>query len=180
MELDPIKQLQSLLSDRGKVLEKISSIHSALGSLRTDSAAPGPESPPATSAQSQSTANPLFELHTDDRLLQSLREMQAQIEERVRPLAQHVIDSEVARLREQSAYQQALLRSCLDKVDRCILDCIGQINDYPNSHAVLIALNERIENLGGAPEPLPESLLLENYLAALRARIDETRDRGKQ
>jgi hypothetical protein len=179
MDLDPIKQLQSLLKDRGQVLEKISSIHSALGSLRTDSAAPGPESPPATSAQSLTTANPFFELHTDDRLLQSLREMQAQIEERVRPLAQQVVESEVARLREQSVNQQALLNSCLQKIDQCILNCIGQINDYQNTHAVLIALNERIANLGGTPEPLPESLLPENYSAALRARVDTVRDRGK-
>jgi hypothetical protein len=34
-ELDPIKQLQSLLDDRGKVLEKISGIQSALSSLKT-------------------------------------------------------------------------------------------------------------------------------------------------
>jgi len=32
-DLDPIKLLQSLLDDRGKVLEKISGIHSALNSI---------------------------------------------------------------------------------------------------------------------------------------------------
>ena len=179
MDLDPIKQLQSLLKDRGQVLEKISSIHSALGSLRTDSAAPAPESPPAKTAQSLTTANPFFELNTDNRLLQSLREMQAQIEERVRPLAQQVVESEVARLREQSDHQQALLNACLQKVDQCILNCIGRIDDYQSTHAVLIALNERIAKLGGTPEPLPQSLPLEKISAAIRARVDEVRDRAK-
>jgi hypothetical protein len=46
MDLDPIKQLQSLLDDRSKVLEKISSIHSVLGSLsRSESSTPDPAAP---------------------------------------------------------------------------------------------------------------------------------------
>src|SRR5215510_14738723 len=106
MDLDPIKQLQNLLEDRGKVLEKISSIHSALGSLRTDSAVTEPVSPPAITEQPQTTANPFFENPIFSRLLQSLREMQAQIEERVRPLAAQVVDSEAAWLRQQSDQHQ--------------------------------------------------------------------------
>ena len=39
MDQDPIKQLQSFLDERGRMLEKITSIHSSLGSLRSDSLA---------------------------------------------------------------------------------------------------------------------------------------------
>ena len=179
MDLDPIKQLQSLLADRGKVLEKISSIHSALGSLKTDSAAPEPGSPPATAVQPQTTANPLFEPQAYGRLLQAVRDMQAQIEERVRPLAEQVVECEVARLREQSGHEQANLNACLAQVDQCILNCVAQLDEYRNQHAFLITLNERIAKLGGAPEPVPDSLSLENFPAAIRARVDELRERGK-
>ncbi len=149
MDLDPIKQLQSLLADRGKVLEKISSIHTALGTIKTDSAAPEPESPPAVTTQPQSTANPFFETHAYGRLLQAVRDMQAQIEERVRPLAAQVVDCEVARLRQQSSHYQATLNACLAQIDQCILSCVGQIDEYQNRHADLISLNERIAKLGG-------------------------------
>ena len=179
MDLDPIKQLQSLLADRGKVLEKISSIHSALGSIKTDSAAPEPESPPATAVQPQTTANPYFENHAYGRLLQAVRDMQAQIEERVRPLAEQVVECEVARLREQSSHYQTTLNACLAQIDQCILNCVGEIDAYQNQHAVLVGLNERIMRLGGAPEPVPDSLKLENFFAAMQTRVAGLGQRGK-
>jgi exonuclease VII large subunit len=179
MDPDPIEQLQNLLADRDKVLEKISSIHSALGSLRADSAAPEPVSPPASIAQPHKTANPQFEAQGANRLLQCLHDMQAQIEERVRPLAQQAVDNEVARLHEETSHQQASLRDCLAQIDRCIVNCIAQIETYRNQQTILSNLNERIAQLGATPEPLPSSLSLENFSGAIHARIDELRERGK-
>ena len=179
MDLDPIKQLQSLLEDRGRVLEKISSIHSALGSLRADSAVPEPDSPPAVDMQPQTTANPFSDDRVYSRLLQALRDMQAQIEERVRPLAQQVVEFEVARLREQSGHDQAALNACLGQIDRCILNCVGQLDEYQKKHALLISLNQRIANLGATPEPLPDSLSLENFATAIQARVEGLRHQGK-
>jgi len=179
MDLDPIKQLQSLLEDRGKVLEKISSIHSALGSLRADSAAPAPESPPAIAVQPQTTANPFSDDRGYSRLLQALRDMHAQIEERVRPMAQQVVELEVARLREQSSHDQATLNACLAQIDQCILNCVGQLDEYQKKHAFLISLNERIAKLGATPEPLADFLSLENFATAIQARVEGLRHQGK-
>ena len=179
MDLDPIKQLQSLLEDRGKILEKISSIHSALGSLRTDSAAPEPESPPAIAVQPQTTANPFTDDRAYTRLLQALRDMQAQIEERVRPLAEQVVEFEVVRLREQSGHDQATLNACLAQIDQCILNCVGQLDEYQKKHALLISLNQRIANLGAPPEPLPDSLSIESFATAIQARVEGLRHQGK-
>ena len=179
MDLDPIKQLHSLLEDRGKVLEKISSIHSALASLRTDSAAPEPGSPPAIAVQPQMTANPFSDDRVYSRLRQALRDMQAQIEERVRPLAQQVVESEVARLREQSGHHRATLDACLAQIDQCILNCVGQIDEYQNKHAFLITLNERIAKLGAAPQALPDSLSREKFSNLIQARVEELRHQGK-
>lgn len=179
MDLDPIRQLQSLLEDRGKVLEKISSIHSALGSLKTDSAAPEPESPPAIAGQPQTTANPFSDDRVYSRLLLALRDMQAQIEERVRPLAEQVVELEVARLREQSGHDQAALNACLGQIDQCILNCVGQLDEYQKKHAFLITLNERIAKLGATAEPLADSPSLDNFSNLLQARVEALRDQGK-
>ena len=179
MDLDPIKQLQSLLEDRGKILEKISSIHSAIGSLKTDSAAPEPESPPAIAIQPQMTADPFSDDRVYSRLRQALRDLQAQIEERVRPLAQQAVEFEVARLREQSGHDQETLKSCLEQIDQCILNCVGQLDEYQKKHALLISLNQRIANLGATPEPLADFLSIENFDLAIQSRVEGLRNRGK-
>ena len=105
--------------------------------------------------------------------------MQAQIEARVRPLAQQVVDFEVARLREQSGHDQAALNAYLAQIDQGILNCVGQLDEYQKKHAFLITLNERIAKLGAAPEPLPDSLSLENFAAAIQARVEGLRHQGK-
>jgi hypothetical protein len=179
MDLDPIKQLQGLLEDRDKVLEKISSIQAALGSLRTDSTAPEAQAPPAADEQTPRTANPFFDTHAYDRLLQSLRAMQAQIEDRVRPLAQQAIECEVARLREQSTHQQTTLDACLAQIDQCIVNCMAQIDHYRNQHALLISLNEQIVKLGGTPKAVPDLLLGENTNELIEARVAELRKRSR-
>ena len=180
MDLDPIKQLQSLLEDRGKVLEKISSIHSALGSLKaTDSAAPEPESPLAPAMEPQTTANPFSDDRVYGRLLRALRDMQSQIEDRVRPIAQHLVESEVARLREQSDHDRATLNACLAQIDQCLLTCVDQIDEYQKNHALLISLNERLTTLGAAPEPLPDSLSTQSFAHTIQARIEGLRQQGK-
>jgi phage shock protein A len=166
------------MEDRGRILEKISTIQSALGSTKTDSAAQEPASPPATE-QPQTTANPLSEDQIYDRPLQALREMRAQVEERVRPLAKMVVDSEVTRLREQAEQQQAKLNSCLTAIDRALISCVEQLAEYRDKHASLITLNDRIAHLGGAPEALPDSFSQENFIRTIQERLAALRDQGK-
>lgn len=128
MDLDPIKQLQSLLQDRGKVLEKISIIHSALGPFSAAQAAvPEPQQAEAPPVQA---ASPFGQDHLYGRLLQALGDMQAQIEQRVRPIAQHVVELEVARLREQSDHDQTALKQCLAQIDQFILTCVERFDEY--------------------------------------------------
>ncbi len=170
MDFDPIKQLQSLLEDRGKVLEKISSIHSALGSI-TSAQAAAPE-PPQTQAAPVQSASRFSQDPVYGRLLQALGDMQAQIEQRVRPIAQQVVELEVARLREQSDHDQAALKQCLAQIDLGILTCVDRLDEYQQKHASLITLNERLESLGASPEALPEKLVPLNLDDALRARLE--------
>lgn len=149
---DPIKQLQSLLTDRSKLLERISGIHAMLDSMKC----------PASSAASTEfiaemawRASPLSE-DPYDRLLHILRDMQSQIEHQVRPLAQQTIAFEVERLREQAATEERDLRACLERIDRCVSACIQRAHEYRREHAELVGFNRRLSALGSSTEPLPE------------------------
>jgi hypothetical protein len=180
-ELDPIKQLQSLIEDRGKVLEKISSIHSALGSIvNTTAATPAesqarPEAVPAAENKSvQYVEDRLY-----GRLVQTLHDMQAQLEERVRPLAQQTVELETARLREQAEQDQAALLECLARIDQCILSCTERIGEYQKRHSELTRLNQRLATLGAEPQALPEQPPPQNAGQMIRSRLEELRLKGK-
>ena len=148
---DPIKLLQSLLADRSKVLERISGIHAILDSMKSpaSSAASIESSPNTASVAPAPSAEPY------DRLSRMLRDMQSQIENHVRPLAQQAIDVEVQRLRERAAIAQRDLHGCLEQIDRCVSACIQRAREYQREHAELVLSNGQLSALGARPEPLP-------------------------
>jgi hypothetical protein len=180
-ELDPIKQLQSLIEDRGKVLEKISSIHSALGSIVNSTATPPPasQSPPEAVPVAENKSVQHAEDRLYGRLVQTLHDMQAQLEERVRPLAEQTVGLEVARLREQVEQDQAALLECLARIDQCILSCTERIGEYQNRHSELTRLNQRLATFGAEPQPLPEQPPPENAGEMIHSRLEELRLKGK-
>jgi regulator of replication initiation timing len=174
--LDPIKQLQSLIDDRDKVLEKISSIHSALDSIiKTNNSTPAPQDVPAAENKSVQIA----EDRLSDRLFQTLHAMQAQIEERVRPLAQQTVEIEIQRLHEQSKQNQTALFECLARIDQSILSCIERIGEYQSRHAELMRLNQRLATLGADPQPLPDHWPTQNASEMIHFRLEELRLKGK-
>jgi len=170
--LDPIKQLQSLIDDRDKVLEKISSIHSALDSIiKTNNSTPAPQAVLAAENKSVQIA----EDRLSDRLFQTLHAMQAQIKERVRPLAQQTIEIEVARLREMSKQDQTALLECLARIDQSILSCIERVGEYQKRHSELTRLNQRLATLGAEPQPLPDLWPSQDPGEMIRFRLEELR-----
>jgi DNA repair exonuclease SbcCD ATPase subunit len=175
--LDPIKQLQSLIDDPDRLLEKISSIHSVLGSIikTTNAIAPAPQAALATEKKSMQIA----EDRLYERLFQTLHDMQAQIEERVRPLAQQTIEIEVARLREMSKQDQTALLECLARIDQRILGCIERLGEYQKKHSELTRLNQRLASLGAEPQPLPDLWPAQHAGEMIRFRLEELRLQGK-
>jgi len=176
MDSDPIKQLQGLLDDPGKVLEKISSIHSALDSIKTHM----PQSA-ATEAGKSHTAQrsgPLPDDPVFGRLLQALRDMQGQIEERIQPLAQEMVRHEVARLRDQSDDHHSALKDCLTQIDQNILNCLARLDEYQRRYAELGELNLRLADLGVAPEPMPP-MDIDDATDGLMTRVKNLRSAGK-
>lgn len=105
-----------------------------------------------------------------------LRDMQAQIEERVRPLARQSIQAEVERLRELSKQGQSALDECVAQIDQCILSCLGKIDGSRQSYARLRATQRRLAELGAATEALH---LPEESADLIAARLDHLRREGK-
>ena len=168
MDQDPIKQLQSFLDERGGVLEKITSIHSTLGSLC--GALPASLTLQSGASASFDAAATVVEAHYR-RSLQVLQEMQRQIDQRVRPAAQMVVQNQVDQLRGQGDQKMAALRDCLGHIDRSVLQCLAGLDEYQNRYADLDTLHKNLTGLGASPEPLPAKISVEQLSEMISARL---------
>ena len=168
MDANPIQQQQRFLDARGKMLESISSIRSTLGSFSGDSLSTLTLQSSATSSAriTQSLSHAYFQ-----RLWQALQEMQAQIEQRVRPAVQLMIQNQVDQLRRQSDEQMAALRICLSQIDRSVLQCSAGLEEYQKRYANLDQVNKDLARLGVSPESLPEKVSVDNLKETISARM---------
>jgi hypothetical protein len=114
-----------------------------------------------------------------EKLLQTLREMQSQIEERVKPMADQLRQAEVGRLRELSEQQQRALRECLAQIDSSLLSCGLHLSEYERTRSELLALNQSLAQLGAQAEGLPEGFPVENLGQIIDSRVDWLRAQGK-
>lgn len=176
-DADPIKQLQHLLDDRGKVLEKISGIHSALSSLRSPAPPSSSGARVAPSIETASSSGADERLY--DRVLQMLRDMQAQIEERIRPLAELTIEAQVAHLREQFANDHAALQASLAGIDRCIVDCAARFQEYRQRCGELTTINQKLTELGASPDELPENSPARDLREVIELRLKTLSSAGR-
>ena len=176
---DPIKQLQHLLDDPGKVLERISRIHSALGSLNSPSSVAPPIAPGATPAAVEAAPVPKREGGLYHDAFQTLRDMQTQIEERVRPLASLVVQAEIERLREQSRQEGNALDECVGRIERTLESCVDRIGESRKIYADLTALNRRLSDLGAGTETFPDCPQSHDDREIIDSRLQCLRREGK-
>ena len=172
---DPIKQLQHLLDDPGKVLEKISRIQAALGSVKAPVAGAAPDAPISSEAGSVAKTD----ADTYGSLLQALRDMQSQIEESLRPLAARVVQAEAERLRDWMAREHRALDECLARIDQSILACVELIQESKKKHTDLTTLKHRLEELGASPSALPELSQSQDPGEIINTRLQSLREHGK-
>ena len=102
-------------------------------------------------------------------LTRTLHEVQAQID--VRPVAEQV-PRQVERLRSESERQKSILQDCLAHIDQSILNCQAQIDEYRQMRSALVALNERLANLGADPVTIPDHFPSENLGDLILARLE--------
>jgi len=174
---DPIKQLQHLLDDPGGVLERISRIQSALGSIQT----PQTPSSEATPAAPVVKTGPISKSETSDYsgLLQALRDMRARIEERLRPLALQTVQAEADRLTEWMKYQQRGLDECLARIDDNLLACVERIKESQEKYLALVSLKKRLQELGASTQSLPEFSPSQDPTEIITARLESLRRDGR-
>lgn len=180
MDEDPIKQLQALLTDRTKLLERISSIHSALGSVGDQP--PDASAPPPQTAEPPATGPVEYAIKADEvygRVLQALRDMQSQIEQRIQPAIHLMMQAEVEQLRDQSNQQQSALKECLAQIDLSILDCLSRLDEYQERRSGLDQLNARLTQLGASAASIPEKITQQDLTQVIRQRIELLKQQGK-
>ena len=180
MQPQPIEELYELLCKQHKVAEKIITVKAALGYVRQNLSA-------ALAQQYLYTPRAGVEIREDlmkeeqsyERLLQALHDMRAQIEERVRPVAEQVIQAEVEWLRDLSERHRTALQDSLAHIDANILNCRSYIDQYQQRRSDLAAVNDRLSKLGVEPMPMPDGLPEHNLGDIIRARVEGLRMEGK-
>jgi DNA repair exonuclease SbcCD ATPase subunit len=180
MQPHPIEQLHDLLSEQRKVAEKITGVKATLNYVRQNLST-------ALAQQYLHTLRAGIEIREDlmkeeqsyERLLQALHDMQAQIEERVRPVAEQVIQAEVERLRDLWEHHRTALQDSLSRFDQNILNCRSYIDQYQQRRSDLAAINERLTKLGADPAPMPDVLPQQNLGDIISARVQGLRMEGK-
>jgi hypothetical protein len=116
-------------------------------------------------------------LESYEHILQELRDIRLQLEERVRPAAHHAVHSEIQRLLGLFEQRKDRLRECLTQIDRDLLACRDHLAIYDDIRAELAAANERLVSLGAEPLSLPEfpspGSLVEIMIQRLQAQRDD-------
>jgi hypothetical protein len=90
---------------------------------------------------------------------------------------EQVVQQEVERLRSQSEQQRFILKDCLAHIDQAILNCRSQMDEYRQTRSELVALNERLANLGAEPAAMPHHF--PNLGDLILARLQGLRAKGK-
>jgi hypothetical protein len=110
-----------------------------------------------------------------ERILQDLRDIRVQIEERIRPVAQHAVQAEVERLLGLFEQRKNRLRECFAEIDRDLLDCRNHLTEYRQIQAELALANERFRSLGAPPLSLPEFPSPDTLMAMIVRRLQTPR-----
>jgi hypothetical protein len=92
---------------------------------------------------------------------------------------EQVVQQEVERLRSQSEQQRSILKDCLAHIDQRILNCRSQMDEYRQTRSDLVALNERLANLGAEPVAVPDHFPTENLGDLILVRLQGLRAKGK-
>lgn len=177
MDSDPIGQLQALLDQRASLLESITAGHSALGSIRKNRFQFTADDP--TSAQRLAPTTAAVDDPIYGRLLRTAHDMQVQIEERLRPVVNELLQSQVATLRGQSERGQSALKDCLSQIDDSVANCFARMDQYQRLRAELTALNQRLADFGATPEPFAPTLETNDVVAGIMSGLKGLRAEGK-
>ena len=108
-----------------------------------------------------------------------LRDLQTQIDRRVRPVALQTIQAHADWLRQLANQEQIAQGRCLAELDQRLLACSALFDQSRKLHNELVAVNRRLAELGAPLETLEDFDASLNYCDAIQARIESLRRLGK-
>jgi chromosome segregation ATPase len=90
-----------------------------------------------------------------ERLLLALDEMKRDLAQKIRPLELQIIEANREYLRETIDLHTRRLNRCLEKIDEKTLACRQHLEEYNSIRSELQSLNDKLSQLGAAPQDLP-------------------------
>ncbi|NIO11928.1 MAG: hypothetical protein GTO40_29420 [Deltaproteobacteria bacterium] len=114
-----------------------------------------------------------------ERLLQALVDMKQEIQARIRPLEEEIVQVNIKNLNESRQNQRNKLDDALDSLDHRILECREIIETTQKIHLELSDLNEKLTRLGAAPLAAKNSPRNGDIFDFIRQRIEHLRLQGK-
>ncbi len=177
--LEPIEELARLLSDEKRLDEEILATQAVLSRIKKKIS----ESLVHHYINRTEGADPIEEdlmkrEQANDRLLQALLDMKKEIQTRIRPIEEQIVQASVENIKESFDQKIKMLSDSLTAIDKKILDCLPHLQDYKQIQLELTTLNEKLSRLGEEPLSIPNSIPIEDFEGTIRHRIEYLKMRG--
>lgn len=178
--MEPVEELARLLTEHKRVDEKLEETQASLAGIRREishslaHSSLDRENGPVAVDEGLVRKEQTFE-----RLLQALLDMKTEIEEKIRPLEDEIVQANIKSLLEIHASQRNRLENCLNAIDQALLDSRPQVEKSKELYDDLNLLNEKLARLGTEPRTISNNLGGGEFEKVLRERIEHLRLQGK-
>ena len=177
---EPIEALARLLTEEKRLDDKLQETQTVLSTVKKKIS----ESLVTPYMQRTESPMPIDESlvqqeQSFERLLQALRDMKQEIQTKIRPLEEEIVQVNIKNLNEKYDNQKTKLGEALDTIDQTILDCGELIETTKSIHLELSELNEKISRLGASPLSTRNSPKNGDIVDFIRQRIEHLKLQGK-
>jgi chromosome segregation ATPase len=177
---EPIEALHKLLTERKHLSEKIGEVQVSLSHVKKQISESLVQQYVTTTTEKVAIKEDLMrDEQSYERLLQALRDMHKEIEERIRPVEEQIVQAEADHLKGQFEQRQNALADCLGKIDQKILDCQSHLAESHRIHGDMNKLNEQLARLGSGALPVPDLVPVGSLPDLIMRRIENLRSQGK-
>ena len=178
--MEPVEELARLLTEQKRLDEKLAETHASLSQIRKE----------ISGSLARSSLNgkeePVFmdegliqKEQTFERLLQALQDMKGEMQAKIRPLEEQIVQANVHNLLEIHSSEKDRLDSCLNAIDQALLDCRTHVDQCAKIVEELNSINEKISRFGGQILPIASTIGGSDIEKILRERIERLRLQGK-
>ncbi|HEX9880610.1 MAG TPA: hypothetical protein VGB25_10480 [Candidatus Binatia bacterium] len=178
--MEPVEELAQLLSEHKRLDEKLEETQATLSGVRKEISR-------TMALSSLKLGNGPVSLdeglvrkeQTFERLLQALLDMKTEVEGKIRPLEEEIIQANVRNLLDIHASQISRLENCLNAIDQALVDCRPHVANSKKLFDDLNLLNEKLARFGAEALPISSSVGGGEIEKVLRERIERLRLQGK-